>query len=161
MDKTKQTEIANKKPFLKKVALTALFVGTLDIIAAIIQTLLYGGQPLKMLQYIASGLTGPESFSGGLSLAFLGLGFHYIIAFFWTAPFFWVYPRLTFLSKNKVLSGIGYGLFIWLTMNLIVLPLSNVPSSPFNITGAIIGTLILIMAVGLPLSFLAHRYYNK
>jgi hypothetical protein len=46
-------------------------------------------------------------------------------------------------------------------MNRVVVPLSNASVSPFNLKQAIIAALILITAIGLPLSFIAHRFYSK
>ena len=59
------------------------------------------------------------------------------------------------------MTGVVYGLFIWLTMNRIVVPLSNVAAFPFRITSAIIGASILMVAIGLPLSFIAHKFYTS
>lgn len=137
--------------------LTGLLAGTLDILAAIAQTYLSGGKPVKMLQYIASGFFGEESFVGGIPYAFYGLVFHYAIAFAWTVLFFLIYPRMKFLKQNWLLTGAGYGAFIWIVMNLVVLPLSNVPQSSFDLKTAAIGMLILMVCVGLPLSYLARR----
>jgi hypothetical protein len=71
------------------------------------------------------------------------------------------YPKLKFLSGNKVMVGIGYGLFVWLIMNRVVLPLSNIPPMPFVLTKAILAASILVVAIGLPLSFFANSYYSK
>jgi uncharacterized membrane protein YagU involved in acid resistance len=137
-----------------------LLTGTLDILAAIIQTYLHGGNPVKMFQYIASGVFGEKSFAGGLTYAFYGLAFHYAIAFAWTIFFFLIYPKMKFLRRNRLLAGMGYGAFIWIIMNLAVLPLSNVPQSPFHFPRAVTGMLILMAAIGLPLSYLASRFFS-
>jgi hypothetical protein len=41
-----------------------------------------------------------------------------------------------------------------------VLPLSAVQASPFEISKALIAMLILVVAIGLPLSIFAKRYYS-
>jgi hypothetical protein len=146
---------------IKAILSAGLVAGTLDISAATIQTLLNGGDPLKMLQFVASGVFGKEAFSGGLPYSILGLIFHYIIAFIWTVIFFLVFPRIKLLSKSRLLTGLGYGLFVWFIMNRVVLPLSNISPRPFNLNQAIIGMTILIIAIGLPLSFMAGKYYSK
>jgi hypothetical protein len=146
----------------KAILSAGLLVGTLDISAAIIQTLVNKRDVVKLFQFIASGVFGTaQSFSGGLTFALYGLIFHYIIAFAWTVIFFTAYPRLKFLSWNKILVGIGYGIFVWLIMNRVVLPLSNTPSIPFVLTKAILAVSILVVAIGLPLSFVANSYYSK
>ncbi|MGV8093560.1 MAG: hypothetical protein AB2L24_17000 [Mangrovibacterium sp.] len=150
----------NGKGLPKIILFAGLLTGTLDILAAIIQTYLYGGNPVKMFQYITSGVFGEKSFAGGLTYAFYGLAFHYAIAFAWTILFFLIYPKMKFLKRNRLLTGTGYSVFIWVVMNLVVLPLSNVPQSPFHIQSAVTDMLILMAAVGLPLSYLADRFFS-
>ena len=145
---------------LKAIGRAALIVGTLDIIAATIQTLISGQDPIEMLQFIASGMFGTSAFRGGSGYAIWGLFFHYCIVVIWTTILFVIYPKFDFLSWHKVLTGIGYGLFVKIGMSGVVLPLSNTPGLRFTIQGEIISTAILIMAIGLPLSFLVNKFYQ-
>lgn len=145
----------------KTVLVAGLLVGTLDILAAIIQTLINGREPLMMLKFIASGVFGKSALTGDTAYAFFGLFFHYCIAMVWTTIFFIAYPKINFLAKNRIATGIGYGVFVWVGMSQIVLPLSNTPALPFNLKGAIIAVLILIVAIGIPLSFMANKFYRK
>ena len=160
-EQVKPDQSGNTMKLVKVIGAVSLLAGTLDILAAVIQTLVLGGSPVKMLQYIASGVFGAESFSGGSSFAAMGLAFHYVIALIWTSIFFLLYPKIKILAKTWVLSGLFWGLLIWGIMNLVVLPLSNVPQSPWNTPRAIIALLILIVAMGLPISYLAHRFYRN
>jgi hypothetical protein len=133
-----------------------LLTGTLDIAAALIQYYIKTEKnPEPVLKFIASGVFGNEAFSGGSIMSLYGLIFHFIIAFAFTLFFFWVFPKMKLLSKNRILTGIGYGIFIWLVMNLLVLPLSKTPKLPFTLSGAAIAIGILIVCIGLPLAFLA------
>lgn len=113
-----------------------------------------------MLQFIASKAVGPDAFSGGLPMALLGLFFHYIIAFSWTALFFLLYPRIKLLSKNKIIVGLGYGVVVWLMMNLVVLPIVNGAFQPFQLQ-SVIGIVILMVCIGLPVSWGAGKHYSK
>ena len=141
---------------------TGLLVGTLDATAAVIQFIIPTVRnPVRIFEYIASGVFGMKAFSGGAAMPVMGLVFHYFIAAAWTSLFFTVYPRIPWLAKNKVVSGLLYGVFIWLMMNLVILPLTNVPHFPISFTGAAIGMLILMLVVGLPISLSAHKYYFK
>ena len=145
-------------PAWKIILLAGLLVGTLDIMAVIIQTLINGRKPLGMLQFIDSGMFGKRSFSGGISFGLYGLFFHYCISLGWTWLFFKVYPALKGLTKYKVLTGICFSLLIWIIMSQVVLPLSNTPPFTFKLKQAVISMLILIVAIGLPLSFMAAKY---
>jgi len=150
-----------KITLFKAILISGLIAGTLDILAAIIQTLISGRNPVTMLKFIASGVFGKSALSGGLQYAYYGLFFHYCISFVWTIILFLFYPLISSLTGNKILIGIGYGLLVWVAMSMIVLPLSQAPgiSLSFSFLGAIKSIGILIVAVGLPISFMASKYY--
>jgi uncharacterized membrane protein YagU involved in acid resistance len=143
---------------VKNIIIIALIAGTLDAVGAIV---IYRADPVKLFQFIASGAFGVEAFSGGTVMACWGLLFHYIISSAWTVIFFFMYPALTILRKNRYLTGLLYGIFVWLVMNQIIMPLSKIPQAPFNFKSALTGISILIVMVGLPISLLTHRYYSK
>lgn len=152
----------NTENHFKVITLTCLLVGTLDIIAAIIDSYVrFRTSPVVLLQFIASGIFGRAAFSGGLTMAFAGLIFHFFIASCWTLLFFSLYPKLKISSSYKVTSGIVYGIIIWCIMNLIVVPLSDTPKLTFHWGHAIMGALYLISLIGLPISLIYHRYYQK
>jgi len=143
----------------KAIVLTGSLAGTLDAIAAIV---VYQAKPVSLFQFIASGAFGAgKAFSGGLTMAFWGILFHYIIAFSWTIIFFFMYPVFLIMRKNKYITGLLYGIVVWIMMNLVVLPLTQISQGPFNIRSALIGASILMVAVGLPISLLTNRYYAR
>jgi uncharacterized membrane protein YagU involved in acid resistance len=137
-------------------------VGTLDILCACAYYFIRTkNNPLNILKFVASGFFGKEAASGGSVMILSGLIFHYIIAFAFTAFFFLFYPNLKLLSKNKLITGVAYGFFIWSIMNLVVVPLSKIGNRPFNIVNAVINAVILIVCIGIPLSFMANAFYKK
>jgi hypothetical protein len=149
--------MSKSNSFTKMILLAGFLAGTLDAIAAMI---VYKAMPIPIFKFIASGAFGKAAFTGGLDMALWGLVFHYVISYSWTVLFFILYPRIKFLSKNIILSGLGYGIVIWIVMNRVILPLTLVTRGPFAWKGAIIGTVILMLMVGLPIAILAHRYYR-
>ena len=140
------------------IIITGLLAGTLDAVAAL---LVYQVKPMNMFRFIASGVFGPKALTGGLSMALWGVLFHYIIAFSWTFLFFFLHPRISGISPGKYVNGVVYGVLIWLVMNLIVLPMSRVGQAPLALKPSIIGAVILIFAVGLPVSLFVHRHYSR
>ena len=137
-----------------------LLVGTLDIIAACLQYFIKTGKgPENVLKFVASGVFGKEAFTGGILMSVCGLLFHFLIAFTFTTFFFFIYPKLKFLSFNAILTAILYGVFTWAVMNRVVLPLSNTPAIPFTLAGAAIAAGILCLCIGLPLAIIAKREY--
>lgn len=146
-----------------KIIKAGLLVGTLDILAAFIHYIIVSGKsnPLIVLKFIASGIFGNEAFSDGNIMIIAGLILHYIIALGFTLFFFWLFPKLNLLSKNKILTGITYGIFIWLIMNIVVVPLSHTPDQPFDVVSAFINVVILVVCIGIPLSLMANSFYKK
>lgn len=150
--------------FIKAVLLTTLIAGTLDIIAAHVHfTINAGTFPAKMFYGIASGAVGRKAaFSGGAEMFVLGFFIHYFISFSFTLLFFLVYPAFSKISPNKYLNGAVYGIFVWLVMNFLVLPLTRLPQGPFVFDlNKAIGLLVLMVVFGLPVSIMADRYYRK
>jgi hypothetical protein len=150
-----------KNNLWKTIAGAGLLVGSLDIIAALIQFVIKTNKnPILVLQYIASAVFGPAAYSNNV-MAIAGLLFHFLIAFGWTVLFFLVYPKFRLLSWNRVVTGILYGIFIWVMMTQVIVPMTKIKTGAFDISQATIAVLILIAAIGLPLSFIAHRFYSK
>jgi hypothetical protein len=150
------------KPFIKRVLLTAALAGTLDILSAYANGFIHTHHlSRKMFNFIAGGALGLKAaLSGGAGVVLLGVFFHYFIAFSFTLFFFLVYRKFRLSSVNPYLMALLYGLFIWAVMSLIVLPLSLLPSSPFNFQKAIVDVLILSVMIGLPVSLSAQRFFR-
>jgi len=134
-----------------------LLVGSLDIIAACTQYYIKTGKnPENVLKYVASGVFGKDASIGGTMMSVYGLVFHFINALLFTLFFFLVVSKFRFASANRILTGIVYGAFMWAVMRFLVLPLSNVQLLPLTLSGSLIAIAILIVCIGLPLSFMAN-----
>lgn len=152
-------EHSSNRTLALKILCAGLFVGTLDILAALTKYYVTTGRnPLFIFRYIASGIMGNEAFSGGTGTILAGVVLHYCIALSFTLLFCFLYRNLRFCSRHKVLTGILYGIFIWAVMAFLVVPLSHTPKGPFNAFNAVKELLILICMIGLPLSFLTGRF---
>lgn len=149
-----------KAGWVRPIVTAWLLAGTIDIVVACLYYPLTAGVSVtRLLQGIASGLLGMSAFSGGAATAALGLGCHYTIALIWTVFFFFVYPRVSLLSRSRLATGVAYGVFVSAVMNLVVLPLSNVPKRPFSLPHLAVATLILMVTIGPPISFVIGRHY--
>ena len=152
---------SKSKNLLLTILWVGLLVGALDISSAFIQTKIMfpNRNPLGVLRYIAGAVFGKERANSENSMLFFGALFHFVIAYCFTIAFFLVYPHIRFLSKSRLLTGILYGLIIWSIMNLIVVPQTKIGHRPFVLKNAAIAAGILIVAIGIPLSYLAYRFY--
>jgi hypothetical protein len=148
--------------FFKTVLLTALFVGTTDLVSAFISIYASSGKfPEKMFNYMAAGALGIDTaIKGGNAVAFLGLFFQYFISLSFTLFFFWIFPKLKFLSFNKYLIGMLYAVFVNLVMGQLILPLTPLPGSPFIVTRSYIDWVILGVLFGIPIAYNAYKYYG-
>jgi hypothetical protein len=145
---------------LRTVLVIGLIAGTLDMSDAIIYSHIRGVTAERVCQYIASGLIGMKSFSMGATSAALGLMLHYFIALSWTAIFYMASRRLMILTRHPILSGLVYGLAVYLFMNLIVVPLSGVPrpKGPPSLVSRVNGVLAVVLCIGLTISLLVSRW---
>jgi len=136
-----------------------LIAGTLDLTGACAVAWLKAGvTPVRILQTVASGLLGPDSFTGGVKTAVLGLVLHLLIATTWAAVYYLTSRRLSFLIDQTIIAGVLYGVLVWLFMNFVVLPLSAVTKRPVPLSARIIGLLIIICGIGLPIAFIIRRF---
>lgn len=143
----------------RAIVMGGLIAGTLDILAAFVNSGLRGVSPTRVLQSIASGLLGRDAFNGGFATAALGLVLHLFIATTATAVYYAASRKLKVLVDQPIICGLTYGIPVYLVMNLVVLPLSAIPfkvsHAPANVATA---ALILMFCVGLPIALVVRRY---
>lgn len=136
--------------------------GNLDAIAGVIVYYIwFGFNPIQVLQFIASGVHSPTAIGGGALMVIAGLIYHFFIAYVCAILYFYAYPKFEILRNHKVVSGLIFGLGIWLVMNLLVLPNSNIPKSPFDIGLAIVEIIWHMTLVGLPIALITSKHYEK
>ena len=140
----------------RALVVTGLIVGTLDILSAFIIALSRGSTVTRLLQFIASGLLGPQAFQGGAATAVLGLALHFFIAFTLVAVFYAARRRFGILRDYAISAGLIYGLIVFAVMNLIVLPLSAAKPR-HSVSGDLIQIGIHMFVIGLPTSLLLRR----
>ena len=145
----------NTKGLLLTIFLTSLIAGTLDGLAAVF--ILAKGQAAMVFKYIASAVYGKQAFAGGSEIIWVGVAFHYLIAAVFTILFFIIYDLVPVIRKRAFLVAAIYGIFVWVVMNLLVLPLTQVTNA-ITLEGAIKNILILIVCIALPIVLMRHRY---
>jgi hypothetical protein len=145
---------------LKPILYAGALCGVLDITAACINArIASGATPARVLQSVAGGLLGRSAYEGGFATAALGLTFHLVIALSGLRCSSLPIRPSPFSQKSRVFNGVAYGLLIWLTMNLLVVPMSRIPARPFVLQNPVTGMLILIVMVGMPVAFIVPKYY--
>lgn len=143
---------------IKTILYAGLAVGVLDGIAASVNSAFNGGSPVRVFQYVASGLLGRASFEGGLATAALGLLLHFVVALGASAVFYAASRYLTFLTRLPFVVGPIYGVIVYFVMREIVSPLSLTNPGTPSIKGTVIMIAIHILFVGLPIALIVRRY---
>lgn len=117
----------------------------------------------QLMQSIAAGLLGRAAFRGGSATVVLGLALHFAVAFGWT----FVYAalratsarlrELTATTRGALVTGAAFGVFIWLAMDLLVLPLSRASPTPFWSPLFVILLTWHALGVGIPLALILRE----
>lgn len=143
--------------------LTGLLAGVLDGAAAVVVHLIRGGRtPARIFNYIASGVFGPAAMNGGTPMVLAGIGFHMVIAMGWTILYFLAARQFEVLRRHAIASAVAYGIFVWIMMNKVVLPLSRVQMAATTTWNSIIvGALVLVVCIGFPIALGARRYFSQ
>lgn len=144
---------------LKAILFSGLIAGILDITAASVNVWVNSGRgPISTFQSVAGGLYGAETFNGGYRTAAIGLALHFLIATTAAAVFYLISRKLKFLVGEAILSGVLYGIAVWLFMYLVVLPLSAWKTSTYPLKTVVTGIFIHIFCVGLPIALVVRRF---
>jgi hypothetical protein len=118
--------------------------------------------PTRIFQSVARGALGPSAFEGGLKTALLGLFFHFLIAFIWAALFYFASRFVPFMIEHAVISGLIYGLCIYLFMYGIVMRYSAIHSQipPWRYPWAVLipNMLIHMLGIGLPIAVIVRNF---
>ena len=154
-------ESIKEKSALMTIFWGGLIAGILNVNAAVLAYWLFKDlNPFHVLQYVASGVFGPSTINGGLVYVVVGVMFHFVIAYTFAFFFFFIYPKVGYIKNNIIVAGLVYGLSIWLFMNAIILPNSNIPKSPMDFV-SVTEALWHMVLVGLPIAIITDKYYQK
>ncbi|MGH7024795.1 MAG: hypothetical protein ACREEB_14565 [Caulobacteraceae bacterium] len=107
--------------FALAILVGGLVAGTLDIfVAAAINHRSVG----TILQAIASGVLGRASFEGGTHSMILGFALQWAMSLIIAAIFVLASVRLNVLARRPAITGVLYGVGVFIVMNFVVVPLS-------------------------------------
>jgi hypothetical protein len=138
----------------------SLIVGVLDISSAFIIWWQRGVGWLRGLQSLAAGLLGENSYQGGLVTAVLGLMIHFFIAFVVVSVFYLASRKIKFLTIHPVMSGVLYGIGVYIVMYWFVLP-TVFPTFRHRLWNELLAIGIHISLIGLPCALIVRRYSEQ
>lgn len=135
-----------------------VLAGILDISAAFVNGGLDGRSPMFVLQSVASGLLGRDSYKGGIKSAALGAVLHFSIAFVACTVYYVASRKIRLLTRRPVVCGLLYGVAVYMFMYLVVLPLRFQRSFAQTLSVVATDVAIHMLCVGLPISLAVRRY---
>jgi len=142
---------------LGTISLAGLVAGALDLGYVLVFFGAKGVGPTRVLHGIAAGLIGrANATAGGLATAMLGLAVHFTIAWCVAAVFFAASLRIRILIERPIVSGLVYGVAVWLAMNLVVLPLTANPPASFPSPTWLPVLIAHLLCVGLPIALVVR-----
>ena len=144
----------------RTIAIATLVAGTLDILFAMILTLIYGREIPGMLRYVASGPF-PAATEMGTAGAALGLITHFVLIAIMAAAFMLAARQWPALTQKPIQWGIIYGLATYVVMNWIVVPLrfeTPLPPKPMSIATQLFAHIVL---VGFPIALIVARKLRR
>lgn len=142
---------------LKPIAIATAVAGTLDILFAMILTVLFGREIGSMLRYVGSGPF-PAATEMGTSGAVLGLLVHFALMAIMAAVYGLAARRIPALIQRPIQWGVLYGLATYVVMNLLVVPMrfdTPLPPSALSMATQLFAHIAL---VGIPIALIAARY---
>jgi hypothetical protein len=130
---------------------------TLDIVYAWLFWRVRAGVAMeRILQSVAAGLLGPDSFAGGARTAALGLVLHYGIATTMSVTFWLASTRWPALIAHPLRSGAVYGLLLYAVMNFVVVPLSAAAPGARDPLWVGLSVLVHVVFIGIPIALFAR-----
>jgi uncharacterized membrane protein YkvI len=141
------------------------FVALLDgaFAVAIYVYVLHACSTAQLMQSIASALLGRAAFRGGGATVALGLALHGAVAYGWTLAYAALRAtsgrlrELTATTRGALAAGAILGVFIWLAMDLLIVPLTRASMTPI---GSPLFAIMLIWhaaGVGPPISLIVRE----
>src|SRR4029077_6564397 len=137
-----------------------LVVGVLDISSAFLIWWQRGVGARHGLQGIAAGLLGANSYDGGLVTAGLGLALHFFVAFVVVSIFYLASRKIEFLTLHPVVSGVLYGIAVYIVMYWFVLP-TAFPTFRHRLGNDLLAIAIHISLIGLPCAVIVGHYSRQ
>jgi hypothetical protein len=142
---------------LKPVAVATAVSGTLDILFAMILTIVFGREIGNMLRYVASGPF-PAATDMGAGGVVLGLLVHFTLMAIMATVLMLLIRNRPQLLDTPYRTGLAYGVITYFIMNWLVVPLrfgTPLPPKTLSIATQLFAHIVL---VGIPMALIAARY---
>jgi uncharacterized membrane protein YagU involved in acid resistance len=115
-----------------------------------------GASPVRVFQFIASGLLGKAAYTAGSASVLLGVGVHVAISLVAAAAFVVGLLMAAPVRRHPLAGGALFGVGVYVVMTLVVVPLSRIGSQPLPpLPLAAVSLAVHVLAFGVPLALTA------
>ena len=139
------------------ILLGGFIAGLDDFIYPTTKTVLAGNPWFQPWKGVASGLLGQAARDGGYEMVALGIALHFFICMSGAALLYLLVSRVKFMPRQWVVLAVLYGIAVLLTMNYVILPLSQIGHSIYPLEQLHIHAFWHIVLVGLPTGYFVSR----
>ena len=152
---------------IKNVLLGGFFAGLADFIYPIVKTVIAGNPWTQPWKGVASGLLGQAARDGGMEMVVLGAALHWFICISAAFILYFIVSRMKFLPRHWLVLAVIHGIAVLLTMNYVILPLSQIGRGIYPLDKLHIHAFWHIVLVGIPTAFfcrarcVSHRRKTK
>jgi hypothetical protein len=149
-----------------RIARAAATVWLLDglYVVVVFAGILHATTGQRIFQGIARALLGPSAFNGGATTTAIGVFMHFLVALSWSCVWAAIYESSAVIRRGVTSVGralavaVAYGVFVWLSMRYLVLPLTqNPPAGPIMARGTLLVLLAHVTVIGPPIVLLERR----
>jgi hypothetical protein len=140
---------------LQVILIAGLTCGVLDGLSAVALT---SGRWMRVFQFVASSILGPDSFQGGVATALVGIAIHFLVALSATAIYYSVSRRIPILMDRALLFGVLYGVSIHLFMTFVAIPMSRIGPRPLVLRSFLLQLAVHMIVVGPTIALMIRRY---
>ena len=153
----------NTRKALLTILIAGLVAGTFDFTyACIFFYARFGLTPGAIFRSVARGALGPSAREGGVKVAMLGVCFHFLIAITIAAIYYLASRLIPFLNRHAIISGLLYGLCVYLVMYGIVMRYSAIHQTalPWQYPWGLLipNVLIHMLGIGLPIALITRKF---
>jgi hypothetical protein len=145
----------------RNVLLGGFIAGLDDFIYPTVKTLMAGKPWFNPWKGVATGLLGQTARDGGTEMAILGIALHFFICISAAFILYFVVRSVRFLPRHWVPLAIIHGLAVLLTMNYVIVPLSQIGIVLYPFKTLYINAFWHIVLVGLPTGFFVSRALRR
>jgi hypothetical protein len=111
--------------------------------------------PATLMKFVASGIMGSKAAYSSHSSALIGTLIFYAIALVWGLAYAYVASTEPPLASRPLVSGIAFGLIVFVVMQVVELTVKIWTWSPFIAANSIVGH---VLAFGIPVAYIVARW---